>query len=157
MRTRNGFTLIEMLVVITMIGLLMAMITGALHQARRAAQRARAQTQLRDLIAAWGTYYMTEKHFNQGVPPLWPPDGELEDGWVIMTRRALEPLVEPKDQGFVYLNLSDAQFKKIGGTQYYADPWRVPYQVRLNEATENMAPPDLVIKASVSFINRTRE
>ena len=144
MKKRNGFTLIELLIVITMIGLLMAMITGALYQARLAVKRTRAETQLRDLIAAWGQYYLVEQQVPSG----------LGGGWVDMNKGTLSPIITPNSQGYLYLNLSDAQFKN----DEYMDPWgKKAYQVKLNTAVGDAAPPDLVIKASVSFVNWKRE
>ena len=153
MKTKNGFTLIEMLVVIAMIALLMAMITSALYQARLAAQKTRAETQLRDLVAAWGSYYMNEKQFGEGQEPDLPGT-MLGGGWEDMTRTVLEKyLTVPNAKGFVYLNLSDAQFKN----DEYVDPWGRVYQVTLNSAEGDVEPPDVVVKAGVSFLNKNRE
>ena len=145
MKGRNGFTLIELLIVITMIALLMGMITGALYQARLAVKKTRAEVQLRDLIAAWGEYYLVEEQLPSG----------MGGGWTPMTRETLSPLITPNSQGFVYLNLNDAHFKN----GQYVDPWGSTYAVRRNasEVTPGETQNRLVIKASVSFINHKRE
>ena len=144
MRARHGFTLVEMLVVIAMIGLLMAMISGALYQAQKAVKTTRAETQLREVIAACGQYYLVEKKI---------PTGMEGGGWVELNTTTLHDLVTPNSQGLVYLNLSEKQFKN----ENYVDPWNMPYQVKLNSAEEDVVPSPLVIKASVTFINHKRE
>ena len=150
MKARNGFTLIELMVVITMIGLLMAMITGALWEARQAAKRTRAQIQLRDLIAAWSEYYLVDK--TKTLPASMGDGGD--NAWTKMNKSTLQKLIEVDEAtGFSYLNLNDEHFDK---DDYYADPWGTPYEVKVNKA-DGMTPKPLHIRAGVSFVNRKRE
>ena len=142
MKRRSAFTLVEMLVVITMIGLLMTMVTVGLARARRAAQIARAETQLREILAACGEYLM----LNHQAPP------GVGSGWVEVGGGMLDELITPDANGFVYLSVSPSQLKN----GQYLDPWGLPYMVKLNSATGDMAPPNLVIRASVSFMNKNR-
>jgi len=155
MKTRNGFTLVEMLVVITMIGLLMAVLSGALYKARMTARKTRAEVQLRELLTAWGEFILIEPIFGSAARSL--PSGMDGVNGLPMDKETMELLTEPNSQGYVYLNLSDAQFKN----GYYVDPWHNPYYVKLNKAdevTEDKAPPGVrIIKASVNLVNRNRE
>ena len=144
MKKRAGFTLVEMLVVITMIGLLMATIATGLARARRAAQIARAETQLREILTACGQYLM----LNQKAPP-----GMSESGWTVVAGDFLNELITPDEHGFVYLSVSPAQLKNGA----YGDPWGNPYEIKLNAAKESATPADLVIKASAGFINVKRK
>ena len=48
-----GFTLVELLMVMVVGSILIAIISGAYMQARQNAKRARAETQLRELVKAW--------------------------------------------------------------------------------------------------------
>ena len=144
---RRGFTLVEMLVVITMIGLLMAMITAALYTARQRARKSRAEVQLRELVSAWTQYYLIYGSANT-------PGSSFPSR---MTRAALEPLIVPDENGFVFLNVTlKKEGEKEDAEDLYLDPWRNPYHVKFNESTPSEL--DLVsIRASVSFPNRNRE
>ena len=148
MKTRHGFTLIEMLVVITMVGLLMAMITAALHQARLAGQKTRAEVQMRELVNAWGAFLL----LGLDVPP------EMEDDFKSMTETRLKNLTEVGNQeDFPLLNVSAKQLKNVPGEseKCYVDPWGFPYQVKLKQSSREVE--TQIIKARVHFNNRTRE
>jgi len=145
MAKRNGFTLLEMLVVITMIGLLMAMLAGALMQARRRAQQSRAEAELRDLVTAWEKcylYYLYSDNPAPNMPGL---------AWTEMDSAVLGSLTDV-NAGLVWLNLSDSRLK--GGK--YMDPWGNPYEVKRNASTPGNNTV-LTLKASVHFNNRLRE
>lgn len=55
-RSANGFTLLEMLVVVAAVALLVAILLPSIAQARRQAQRVTCQTQIRQLVIAWHQY-----------------------------------------------------------------------------------------------------
>jgi len=147
MRTRDGFTLIEMLVVIAMIGLLMAMISAALFQARLAGQKTRVEVQMRELVNAWGAFLLLD----ETIP------SDMGD-FVPMTETRLRPLTEVADQeDFPLLNLSPKQLKDVPGVneKCYVDPWGRPYEVKLHQSSRNLD--TQTIKARVHFNNRQRE
>ncbi len=56
MSRKKGFTLIELLVVIAIIALLMAILMPALSKAKEQAKRAVCQSNLKQLMLAWGLY-----------------------------------------------------------------------------------------------------
>jgi len=132
MKKRNGFTLIEMLVVITMLGMLMAMLAGALVQARESARKTRAEVQLREIVTAWEQYQILNPNYN------------FPAGWQNMDKNMIDTLNDP----VVLLGVPSAD---------YIDPWREKmYQVRRNNARDARTT-TVKIKATVHFNNRKRE
>ena len=113
---RAGFTLVELLAVISIIALLTAASLGSLFRARAFAKRAKAEAELRELVNAWGQYYTTYWE--------WPSslNGARE---VEVTSSLLEPLTDPANgdnkYGIVFLNYS--------GTGTYKDPWGSAYRL----------------------------
>ncbi len=56
---RRGFSLMELLVVMVIIGLLISMLAPILIVARERARRTKAEAEVRTLETAWRTYYRT--------------------------------------------------------------------------------------------------
>ncbi len=111
-RTRSGFTLIELMTVICILALLMTASFGSLRKARELAKKAKAETQLRELVNACSEYFVT---YNQ-LPIENARDMEVNAS-------LLEPLTsaDGNTYGIVFLNFS--------GTGNYNDPWGSPYRI----------------------------
>ncbi len=79
-RSRAGFTLIELMVVIAIIGVLVAILFPVFSSAREKARQTKCQTQLMQLVTA-----LNEFHADKGYYPLAPqyndPPGRYEGGF----------------------------------------------------------------------------
>ena len=133
-RVRAGFTLIEMLVVIAIIGILMTVLASSLMQAKNHARRTKAETQLREMISAFISYY--------NAYGAWPEG--FSGGDVRVTEALLQPLLDPahedNDLGLVFLNKTFTEIEKARsqrlypGYVYYLDPWDQPYELTFDAA-----------------------
>jgi prepilin-type N-terminal cleavage/methylation domain-containing protein len=151
---RGGFTLMEMLVVIGIIGILMVVLASTLIQARNHARRTKSETQLREMITAYITYYNAYGTWPGGLGSTGSPE-------VLVTETMLEPLVTTNNiLGLVLLNKTfttierDKSKKLHGNIVYYLDPWDQPYRMKFGAPTG--ATNQLAQTISVFFPNKDR-
>jgi len=82
--SQPGFTLVELLVVITIIGILIALLLPAVQAAREAARRAQCSNNLRQLALATHNFHTAYGKFPYGMlrsqPPEWPHPEEPISG-----------------------------------------------------------------------------
>ena len=112
-RYRKGFTLIEMLTVVAIIGMLAALLTTAATTARRRARRAQAEAEVRELAKAWKSYWVIFQAW-----PFSPIEGRPMDA------TAMGYLMGNNPQGLKLLDVGEEAL--IEG---YKDPWGELYRV----------------------------
>ena len=130
----------EMLVVIVIIAVLIGMLSGAYLEAKNHAKRARAETQLRELVKAWTEYY--EANNTQ-----WPSTLNNQSN-VPMTYTNLQYLFASGNTNnipFIAINLQS------GDT--YSDPWGNPYKISFGTGQDQQ---ESALRIAVSFPNRDR-
>jgi len=109
-RLGSGFTLVELLVVIGIIGILISLLMPALNKARDAARTLQCATQLRQIGQAIFNYANSNRgmlpawsvihHYPEDVPPPEDPNqpGYSGPGWVVL----LEPFIGQKPDGKIW-------------------------------------------------------
>jgi len=68
---KRGFTLVEMLVVIAIIGILVAMLFPALQAVRQSARKTKCSANLRQVILATLTFETSRQQFPAGAVSSW--------------------------------------------------------------------------------------
>jgi prepilin-type N-terminal cleavage/methylation domain-containing protein len=139
----TGFTLVEMMVVMTLAAILMGMVAFSMTKAREMARKAKAEAQLREMVAAWTKYYE--------LYGKWPPavDGNLN---IEMPYKYLSPLIDKTDPDnplqIIFLNVALSQ------NDTYRDPWKTPYQLTFRSTGDIIQ--ESALRTSVHFPNRQR-
>lgn len=112
----GGFTLVEVLVVVAIIGILMGLVAGGLTMARKKAERVKVMTQVTDIASAWEAYRLEYGHFPSQILTEMGPDalgilrGDKSDD---------------NPQGSAFLDF------RSGATEY-TDRWRRRFQFVLD-------------------------
>lgn len=136
MKNKQGFTLIEMMIVTGMLAVLMGVAFSGITQARRQAKITKANAEVRELINAWLAY---EAAYDD-----WPVS--MQGNEIEASEENLKELLGDNDDKTVYLNANIER-------GYMRDPWGVPYRFTLvKEENQNRISEDF--EATVTFPNR---
>lgn len=100
---RSGFTLVELLVVITIIGILIALLLPAVQAAREAARRSQCVNQMKQIGLALHNYHTSRQCFPHGSR--WPYGAP---NWRVM-------LLPGMEQGGIYERLDTNFQNNVGG------------------------------------------
>jgi prepilin-type processing-associated H-X9-DG protein/prepilin-type N-terminal cleavage/methylation domain-containing protein len=76
----GAFTLVELLVVITIIGVLVALLLPAVQRAREAGRRTTCLNNIRQLAIAALNHHSAKRHFPVGLVPIDPDAGNFAEG-----------------------------------------------------------------------------
>ena len=108
---RRGFTLIEMLVVVAIIGILVFLLLPAVQAAREAARRAQCQNNLMQLGLALRNYYLAHGSLPPGVQDPTSPVQNIEQGQHLGWLVHLLPYIE-QSPAFEQIDLSLGAYDK---------------------------------------------
>lgn len=136
-RRDKGFTLIEMLIVICMLGVLMLTAATGISHAKGQARVTRANAEVRELIGAWLAY--------EAAYDGWP--NGLSEGEIEATESNLKELLGLGENTVVFLN---AQMKNGA----FRDPWGMPYKIRFVDRPQSVLQDKF--SGAISFPNRGR-
>ena len=140
---RPGFTLLELMLVIAIIGLLMVLLGAAAFSARQRAWVAQANAETQQIATAFKSYYLAYGN--------WPGDWSGgSSGFKKLTRANLAPLIGEGDGGQAFLDVQEGSFEN----DEFVDPWGSPYQV----STEGLEKPQITdtFEGAVSFPSAMR-
>lgn len=138
---KNGFTLPELLTVITIIALLMMASFGTLGRARVLAKRTKAEAQLRELVNAWQQYYVTYSQWPSNIRPGSP---------IETNSSTLSPLINPNDAN----NKFGVVFFNFDGTGKFSDPWGNAYKLTFEASDTDSGRNTTAFETSVALPRR---
>jgi prepilin-type N-terminal cleavage/methylation domain-containing protein len=138
-RSNRGFTLVEMLIVVGMLGVLMATAATGVSRAKGQARVTKANTEIRQLIGAWLAYEAAYDDWPAGLPA---GGGEIE-----ATQSTLKELLGEGQNKVVFLNA-----QMINGA--FRDPWGMPYKIRFSPRPQATLTDKF--SAAITFPNRGR-
>lgn len=146
-RRGNGFTMIEMLVVITIILILIGTLTTAINRARQRARVIRAESGVRELVDAWRAYWIVYEE--------WPEVISHNVGEEMTSLPAefeyLEPLLGDNPRQLVFLDIE--LDPRDSAHNAFRDPWGKPYNMSFfHEEFEDVQ----WLRVAVTFPNRNR-
>ena len=139
LRKRRGFTLLELLIVISIIGLLAGLTMIAISQAKRRAHISKAESEVRELLRAWHTYWITFEE--------WPASLKTAKN-APMTWENLRHISGDNNQGLYFID-AGPKAKDEGMLDPWGNPYLINFDATSTEGTEEF-------EACISFPNQRR-
>ncbi len=125
----NGFTLIEILAVIAIVGILAAIIVPVAGGAKETALKRRAATEMQSIKVAALQFYEDHRY----MP--WPDAVKVgEDKWTSGTAdqaQVMDLLTGANPMKKLYLQIPEKS-RGSGGQVVFNDPWGQPYQIGMD-------------------------
>ncbi len=143
-RRASGFSLIEMMLVVAVIGILMGMLGAAAYSARQRAYTTLAQSEAQQIATAFKSYWLAKDR--------WPAG--FGSGWTKLTRGKLAILMGGDTDGTVYLNVPPDRFEGDGDDAPFLDPWGHAYEVSIESIGSTIVSDTL--EGAVTFPNFMR-
>lgn len=137
--SRKGFTLVEMLVVISIIALLTGFMVTGINAARKRAKIAKAEAEASELTKAWKSYWQ--------VYIKWP--SSFANTQVSMDAANMK-ILQGEDTGN---NPQGLKFSNVATDGAFTDPWGTPYRV---DFAQTVTADRDYYETTVGFPNRKR-
>ena len=139
-----GFSLLEMLLVVAVVGILLGMLGAAAYSARQRAYATLAQAEVQQIATAFKSYWVAKSKW---------PDG-FGAAWTKLTRGNLAVLMGGDTDGIVYLDVPPDRFEGDGENAPFLDPWGHPYEVSIEGVSSTIISDTL--EGAVTFPNFMR-
>lgn len=143
-RRPSGFSLLEMMLVVAVIGILMGMLGASAYAARQRTYVTQAQAEAQQVATAFKSYWLAKNKW---------PDG-FGSGWTKLTRKNLGVLLGGDADGTVYLDVPPDRFEGDGDNAEFLDPWGHPYEVSIDSISQTIVSDTL--EGAVTFPNFMR-
>ena len=143
-RRASGFSLLEMMLVVAVIGILMGMLGASAYAARQRTYVTLAQAEAQQVATAFKSYWLAKDKWPEG----------FGSGWTKLTRKNLSILMGGDSDGIVYLDVPPDRFEGDEDNAYFLDPWGHPYEVSIESIDSTIVSDTL--EGAVTFPNFMR-
>lgn len=133
---QQGFTLIELMVVIAIIAILASITIPVIGRAMESARRANARTDLQSIETAVRAYYNEYGRFphDSGGPDRVYEDDNYELLNALRARDSSSgnPNHEANPRRIIFLEVPERSLSSTGDDARYIDPWGTPYRIAVD-------------------------
>ncbi len=123
--TKSGFTLVELLVVVSIIGMIMAVFVSSFHEAEQRTKIAKAETEVKEIHKAILAY---ENEKPGGLTPMYDKDATKENISFLLGMGG------SNESGKIPSTL----MARISDSGAMIDPWGTPYRIVVKKGSSNV-------------------